>query len=93
MTLAAEAIQRTRAIDRATDLLSIAVERARQACFVDIIVGVVLFGYYAVLIWYRLPADLWPLIWALGITRAGDAIKGVGKSLVEAVQHARKVHA
>lgn len=89
----ADMMQRTRAIDRATDLLGVAVERARQACFIDLIVGVLLFGWYSVQIWYHLPVDLWPLVWALGITRAGDAVKGLGKSIAEGLRHARQTHA
>lgn len=68
-----------RLISRSTDLLTVIVERARHACFVDLIVGVVLFGWYGVQIWYHQPVDLWPLVTALGITRGGDAVKAFAK--------------
>ena len=84
-----DAIARSAVLERTTDLLSVVVDRAKQACFVDLIVGVLLFGYYAVLIWYRLPVDLWPLVAAFGISRGGDALKGMAQAVAEGIKHAR----
>ena len=64
-------------VERAADLLAVAIDKARQSCFIDVVVGLLLILYYSVL----QPPDLWPLIWALGITRSGDAIKSVASSI------------
>lgn len=58
-------------------LISVLVDKARQACFVDIVVGIVLALFYGVAVWLHVlhSTDLWPLVAALAVTRGGDALK------------------
>ena len=49
-----------------------------QACFVDWVVGTCLAAFYLGKLWFHEPLaapDMWPLIAALCITRAGDTLK------------------
>jgi len=71
-------------------LISVFVDKARQACVIDLVVGVVLALFYGVAIWHWASAhsvnssDLWPAIGALLVTRSGDAVKAfAGKARLD----------
>lgn len=58
-------------------MFTIVLEKMREACFVDWVVGTALLCYYAVALYNGVPLaqiNLWPLIAALGITRLGNTI-------------------
>lgn len=69
---------------RFSDLLGVIVEKAKHACFVDIIVGLALVAIVVCELYARASvADLlklgWLLVAALGITRGGDTLKHMAR--------------
>lgn len=73
VALAADMIARNDG--KIADLLSVFVDKAKQACFIDIVVGLALIAIVGRELYLQQPVAIWPLIAALAITRAGDTLK------------------
>ncbi len=78
MGIAADVIARNDG--RLGDLLGVVVDKAKQACFVDIVVGLALVAIVGCELYSHAPvAQLiqtgWLLVGALAVTRAGDTLK------------------
>ena len=60
-----------------SQLVSVFFEKMRQACFIDWVVGLCLLAFYGLKLWGHealTASDLYPLIAALAITRAGNTL-------------------
>jgi len=64
-------------------LLDAIIQKSKDACFVDYIVGICLASYYAQAYFSSAwsSVELWPLVGALACTRLGDALKGMAKHI------------
>lgn len=78
MTIASVAVGAAISESERATLIQIATEKMRDACWIDLVVGLLLLVIYGEQVFSGDPAgeiNLWPAIVALGIVRLGNTIK------------------